>query len=77
MSHAANFGVQQIYFAPVYQPYTLPQGTLYTFPQYSSSYYPSNYYGPSTASPMTMQRYLMNSAAYPGINQILNRTTPS
>jgi hypothetical protein len=71
-NNAANFGVRQIYSAPVYQPDTLPQGTSYTFQQYSSSYYPPNYYGPGTASPMTMQRYLMNSAASPGINPILD-----
>lgn len=73
----ANFGVRQIYSAPVYQPYTLPQGAPYTFQQYSNSSYPSNTYGPGTAPPMTMQRYLMNSVAYPGIDRILNRTTPT
>ncbi len=55
----------------------MPQGTSYTFQQYSSSYYPPNYYGSGTASLMTMQHYLMNSAASPGINPILNRTTPT
>jgi hypothetical protein len=53
----ANMGVRQIYSsAPTYQAYTLPQGTPYTFQQYSSSYYPAGTY-PAGTVPMTVQRY--------------------
>ena len=65
----ANMGTRQLYGTPVYQPYTLPQGTPYTFQQYSSSYYPPNYYG-AGAAPVTIQRY--NQSVNPLLNPLGN-----
>lgn len=56
-ANISNYGTRQFYSAPVYQPYTLPQGTPYTFQQYAGGVYPSGYYGGAT-SPVTIQRYV-------------------
>jgi hypothetical protein len=55
---SANIGTRQIYANPIYQPYYAPQGTPYTFQQYSNSYYIPNSGTNPYALPMTMQRYL-------------------
>jgi hypothetical protein len=51
-------------YRPLYTPSTT---TPYTFRQYSSSYYPPNYYSAGTA-PMSAQRYLQQSLMQ-GVNQ--------
>jgi len=50
----ANMGTRQIYSTPVYRPYSLPQGSPYTFQQYSSAYSPPV---AGAAAPITLQRY--------------------
>jgi hypothetical protein len=65
----ANMGVRQIYSTgPTYQAYSLPQGTPYTFQQYSSSYYPAGTY-PAGTVPMTVQRYVNPVLGLPGTTQ--------
>jgi len=51
---SANMGTRQIYSTPIYQPYTLPQGTPYTFQQYSSAYSPP---AAGALAPMSLPRY--------------------
>ena len=58
-SRGTNFGVAQVYANPAYQPYVFPQGSPYSYQQYSSAYYPPSYYNATTAGPpVTIQRYV-------------------
>jgi len=64
----ANFGTRQIYSAPTYREYYVPQGSPYTFKQFSNGYYvPSTSLNPALL-PMTVQRYSQ---------QVPQRVTPS
>jgi hypothetical protein len=64
---AANMGTQQnysvdnpaLYAGPVvYQPFFSADGRPYTFQQYSSAFFPAGYYNNTSATPITVQRYL-------------------
>lgn len=59
-------------YQPLYSP-TAP--APYTFRQYSSAYYPPNYYTPGTA-PMSAQRYLQQSLINAAGQQILRGVAP-
>ena len=64
----ANFGTQQLYSAPTYRMYYVPNNDPYTYSQFSSGYYvPSTDINPALL-PMTMQRYSQ---------QILPRPVPA
>jgi hypothetical protein len=71
----ANMGVRQIYSsAPTYQAYTWPQGTPYSFQQYSSSYYSPSLY-PAGTLPMSVQRYNQQ-YGNPMLNQLGPKVVP-
>lgn len=87
---AANYGTQQNYSAGapvgptvfagpvVYQPFALPDGSPYTYQQYSSAYFPPGLYNNPALPPVTYQRYAPYAPrVVPNTleRQILNRAT--
>jgi len=54
---AASMGTRQFYSYPLYQPYSAPQGTPFTYQQYSSAYNAPNAANNAGLPPLTVQRY--------------------